>query len=83
MSGFSTRTGVDLDTTAIKAALMQVAAPVLLYSGELDAMVTPAMMHQAAPLFSDANVVVQAGGGRFPWIDDPGSFAAALKAFLD
>lgn len=74
--------GFAPDPSAIKAALGRLTAPVLLYAGDLDAMVTPAMMRQAAPLFNHAGVIVQPGAAHFPWIDDPATFAAAIDAFL-
>jgi len=74
--------GVALDALSIKAALEHLSAPVLLYAGDRDAMVTPAMVQQAAALFHDASVVVQAGVGHFPWVDDPEAFATAVESFL-
>jgi proline iminopeptidase len=74
--------GVDFDVPAARAALAKLTAPVLLYAGEMDPMVTPAAMREAAPLFSDATVVVQPGAAHFPWVDDPAAFAAAIGAFL-
>lgn len=74
--------GVTIDALAVKTALAQLSAPVLLYAGDQDAMVTPAMVQQAAALFHDARVVVQAGVGHFPWVDDPAPFAAAVESFL-
>jgi len=74
--------GVTLDVPATRAALAKLTAPVLLYAGEVDPMVTPAAVREAAPLFNDAAVVVQRGAAHFPWIDDPAAFAAAVGAFL-
>jgi len=71
-----------LDPPATRAALKNLTAPVLLYAGELDPLVTPAMMRRAAPLFNDATVVVQPGASHFPWIDDPAAFGAAIGQFL-
>ncbi|HLJ99508.1 MAG TPA: alpha/beta hydrolase [Streptosporangiaceae bacterium] len=73
---------VAFDVSAIRSALKQLAAPVLLYAGELDPLVTPAMVREAASLFGGAAVVVQPGAGHFPWIDDPAAFAAAIGSFL-
>lgn len=72
-----------LDVAATRAALSRFPGRVLLYGGELDPMVSPAMLAEAAPMFHDASVVVQPGAGHFPWVDDPQSFAAAVGAFLD
>jgi proline iminopeptidase len=74
--------GAVVDAPATKAALKKLTAPVLLYAGDLDPMVTPAIVREAAPLFNGATVVVQPGAGHFPWVDDPAAFAAAVRSFL-
>jgi pimeloyl-ACP methyl ester carboxylesterase len=74
--------GADIDPPAITAALRNLSAPVLLYAGDLDPLVPPAMVRQATPAFPDATVVVQAGAGHFPWIDDPDTFAGNVAAWL-
>jgi pimeloyl-ACP methyl ester carboxylesterase len=74
--------GVELDPPAIAAALGKLIAPVLLYAGDRDPLVTPAMVRKAASLFREASVVVQPGAGHFPWVEDPAAFAAAVSAFL-
>lgn len=73
---------MTLDPSATRSALEKLTAPVLLYAGDLDPMVPPALVREAAPLFSDATVVVQPGAAHFPWIDDPAAFAAAIAPFL-
>jgi len=73
---------LTFDVPAIRSALEKLTAPVLLYAGEADPLVPPALAEQAAPLFSNATVVVQPGAGHFPWIDDPAAFAAAVNSFL-
>jgi pimeloyl-ACP methyl ester carboxylesterase len=74
--------GAVIDPPATRAALKKLTAPVLLYAGELDPLVTPAVVRAAAPVFSDATVVVQPGASHFPWIDGPAAFAAAVGSFL-
>lgn len=74
--------GAALDPPSARAALKNLTAPVLLYAGELDPLVTPAMMGEAAPLFNDATVIVQPGASHFPWIDNPAAFSAAIGQFL-
>jgi proline iminopeptidase len=74
--------GASLDPTATRAALKVLAAPVLLYAGDLDALVTPAVVREAAAAFNDATVIVQTGAGHFPWLDDPAAFSAAITRFL-
>lgn len=74
--------GATIDVPATRAALTKLTAPVLLYAGAADPMVTPAVVREAAPLFNDATVVVQPGAAHFPWIDGPPAFAAAVGSFL-
>jgi len=76
-------TGVHLDPARAVAALRKLTGPVLLYAGDMDPLVTPAMVREAAPLFQDAAVVIQPGAGHFPWVEDPAAFTAAVSAFLD
>jgi pimeloyl-ACP methyl ester carboxylesterase len=74
--------GLEPDVPAVKAALRKLTAPVLLYAGDRDPLVTPAMVSAAAPFFNAATVTIQPHAGHFPWIDDPAAFAAAIEAFL-
>jgi pimeloyl-ACP methyl ester carboxylesterase len=60
----------------------RLAAPVLVYAGELDASPTPDSAAAAARLFPNATVTVQPGAAHFPWLDDPGFFTAAITSFL-
>ena len=73
--------GLELDVPATRAALARLSAPVLLYGGEVDPMVPPAVLEQAAPLFPDPTVVIQGAAAHFPWLDDPAAFAATVSAF--
>jgi pimeloyl-ACP methyl ester carboxylesterase len=75
--------GLHVDPAATKAALRKLTGPVLLYAGDMDPLVTPAMVREAAPLFQDAAVVIQPGAAHFPWVEDPAAFTAAVSAFLD
>ena len=74
--------GAALDPDAIRATLSKLTAPVLLYVGELDSLVTPAMAREAAPMYNDATVIVQPGAAHYPWVDDPAAFTAAVGSFL-
>jgi proline iminopeptidase len=74
--------GATIDPPATITALKKLTAPVLLYAGEEDPMVTPALVREAAPLFNDAAVVVQPGAAHFPWIDGPAAFTTAIGSFL-
>ncbi len=70
------------DVSATRSALKRLTAPVLLYAGDLDPLISPDMVREAAPVFGDATVVVQPGAGHFPWLDDPAAFATAIASFL-
>jgi pimeloyl-ACP methyl ester carboxylesterase len=72
---------LTLDVASTTAALKQLSAAVLLYVGELDPLVTPAMATAAAPVFSNATVVVQPTAAHFPWVEDGAAFATALSSF--
>jgi len=74
--------GISLDPPATRAALAALTAPVLLYAGEWDPLVTPASVAEAAAAFPAATVVVQPGAAHFPWIDDRAAFATAVAGFL-
>lgn len=74
--------GAELDVPATTAALARLTAPVLLYAGDLDPLVTPAMISEAARFFGNPAIMTQPGAGHFPWIDDPGLFTAAISSFL-
>jgi pimeloyl-ACP methyl ester carboxylesterase len=67
---------------ATREGVSQLAAPVLVYAGELDASPTPATVAAAAALFPNATVTVQPGAAHFPWLDDPAFFTAAITSFL-
>jgi len=70
------------DPPATRAALARLASPVLLLAGEVDLNSPPPAMAAFAELFADAELVVQRGAGHFPWLDDPGRFAATIATFL-
>jgi proline iminopeptidase len=67
---------------ATRAALGALAAPVLIYAGELDFVPTPEVAVDAARLFRHAEVVVQPGAGHSPWVDDPAWFTSMINTFL-
>jgi pimeloyl-ACP methyl ester carboxylesterase len=51
-------------------------------AGGVDVNPTPEAAAQAADLFPAGEVVVQPGGGHFPWLDDAAWFCAAVAGFL-
>ena len=65
-----------------REAAGRLAAPVLVYAGDLDSDPTPETAATAARLFPSATVTVQPGAAHFPWLDDPAFFTAAISAFL-
>ncbi|MEU8324638.1 alpha/beta hydrolase [Nonomuraea sp. NPDC048881] len=67
---------------ATRAALTRFTSPVLLLAGEVDLNSPPAAVAELAALFPHAELVVQAGAGHFPWLDDAGRFVATTSAFL-
>ncbi|MEU9239002.1 alpha/beta hydrolase [Streptomyces sp. NPDC048385] len=69
------------DTT--RAALRALAAPVLVYAGELDGGPSPALARRTAEAFPHAEVAVQRGAGHYPWFDDPEWFVRRTAGFLD
>jgi pimeloyl-ACP methyl ester carboxylesterase len=79
-AGYYAPGALDLDAT--RAALAQLAAPVLLVAGEYDVALPPACAAGYARLLPRAELAVQPGGGHFPWLDDPGWFVASLAGFL-
>ncbi len=67
---------------ATRAGLGRLAAPVLIYAGELDFSPTPEVAVDAARLFPHAEVVVQPEAAHSPWLDDPAWFTSAINIFL-
>lgn len=70
------------DPQATRAALTRFSSPVLLLAGEVDLNSPPPAMTEFAQLFPHAELVVQAGAGHFPWLDDADRFVATTSAFL-
>lgn len=70
------------DPAATREAAGRLAAPVLIYAGELDLSPAPDTAAAAVRLFPNATVTVQPGAAHFPWLDDPAFFTAAITSFL-
>jgi pimeloyl-ACP methyl ester carboxylesterase len=66
----------------VRAALAAFSAPVLVLAGETDPNTPPGVAAELAELFPHAELVVQPGGGHFPWMDDPERFLATTSTFL-
>ncbi|MEV4822374.1 alpha/beta hydrolase [Micromonospora sp. NPDC049274] len=70
------------DPPATRAALAAHRGAVLLVAGEVDLGAPPGLVAQLGELIPGAEVVVQAGAGHYPWLDDAEAFRATLAAFL-
>lgn len=71
-----------LDPAATRSALAAHPGPVLVLAGDRDISTPPATVAQLAALFPQAEYVVQADAGHYPWLDDPEAFTATVAAFL-
>src|SRR6266511_2096393 len=69
------------DPAATRAALAVFEPPVLLLAGEADLGAPPRAIAEFARLFPNAKLVIQTGGGHFPWLDDADTFVATTAAF--
>lgn len=70
------------DPPATTAALSGLDVPVLVVAGGVDVGNPPGAMAEVAGLFPRGELVVQAGAGHFPWIDDPAAFRSTVARFL-
>lgn len=70
------------EPASTREALKQLSAPALLLVGEYDLNSPPQSTAEFARLFPDAQVVVQAGAGHYPWRDDDARFVATVAGFL-
>ncbi|MFF4586383.1 alpha/beta fold hydrolase [Streptomyces sp. NPDC001388] len=71
------------DPPALRDALAELAAPVLVLAGELDGGPRPERARLLADAFPHGELAVQPGAGHYPWLDDPEWFVARTRAFLD
>ncbi|MEV7192100.1 alpha/beta hydrolase [Streptomyces sp. NPDC093510] len=70
------------DPPATRAALADLAAPVLVLAGEWDGGPNPARAEEFAGFFPHGVRQVQPRGGHFPWLDDPEWFVRRVEGFL-
>ncbi|MCX5374679.1 alpha/beta hydrolase [Streptomyces sp. NBC_00015] len=70
------------DPGALRAALADLTAPVLVLAGEVDGGPRPELARLLADVFPNAEFAVQPGAGHYPWLDDPQWFAGRAGAFL-
>ena len=71
-----------LDPEAIRSAVAELPAPVLLLAGQYDVGLPPKVATEYGALFPDAELVVQPGAGHYPWLDDPTAFTQTVATFL-
>ncbi|MGW2613720.1 alpha/beta fold hydrolase [Streptomyces sp. NPDC001500] len=71
------------DPPALRTALAELTAPVLVLAGELDGGPRPERARLVADAFPNAEFAVQPGAGHYPWLDDPGRFAGLVGGFLE
>jgi pimeloyl-ACP methyl ester carboxylesterase len=71
-----------VDPDAVRSAVADLRAPVLLVAGEYDVGLPPKRAVEFAGLFPGSELVVAPGAGHFPWLDDPQWLVATLAAFL-
>ncbi|MDP9101300.1 MAG: alpha/beta hydrolase, partial [Actinomycetota bacterium] len=64
------------------AGLREVAAPVLVVAGAVDALTGVAAARDVAACFPHARTVVLPDAGHFPWVDQPDAFRSAVTGFL-
>jgi proline iminopeptidase len=65
-----------------RAALAALDVPVLVLAGGCDTGNPAPVMAEVAALFPGGDVVVQEGGGHFPWVDEPAAFVALVARFV-
>jgi pimeloyl-ACP methyl ester carboxylesterase len=70
------------DAEAVRAALVDLRAPVLLLTGEYDVALPPNCAAEYARLIAHAELVVQPRAGHYPWLDDPVASTSTMAAFL-
>jgi pimeloyl-ACP methyl ester carboxylesterase len=70
------------DPEVTRTALAALDVPVLVLAGGCDAGNPPPVMAEVAALFPRGELVVQANGGHFPWVDEPERFVEVVAPFL-
>ncbi|WP_329791719.1 alpha/beta hydrolase [Lentzea sp. DG1S-22] len=66
----------------LRRALVEFDHPVLVYACSEDPISPVRRCRELAELFSDVTVFVHEGVGHYPWVEDPGTVARQVEAFL-
>ena len=88
-SDYSTLDGVMRDTFVktvncyLDDRLHRIAAPTLLFWGDRDEAVSREQMRVLEQRISDAGLVILSGAGHYGYLDDPATFIAATRYFLE
>jgi len=70
------------DPAGTRTALGSFTAPTLVLAGDVDVSAPQRAVAEFAGLFPNATLVVQPGGGHYPWLDDPAWFTMTVATFL-
>lgn len=65
-----------------RRALEEFDHPVLVYAASADPISPVRRCQELVELFADATLVVQEGGGHYPWVDDPDFLSKQIATFL-
>lgn len=71
------------DPAAVRAALLELSAPVLVIAGEYDVALPPGRAAEFAGLFPHGGLSVLPAAGHNLWRDDPAHFVETVATFLD
>lgn len=71
-----------IDAEAVRSALAQLDAAVLVVAGQFDVALPPARAAEYAELFPQGRLFVAPRAGHSPWLDDPGRFVDEVAGFL-
>jgi proline iminopeptidase len=74
--------GPDYDAAAAEASLRTIKVPVLIVVGERDGLTGVTVADKFAERLPRAETAVIAGGGHFPWVDEPDGFRGTVATFL-
>jgi len=83
LEGVMRETFVRIVNTYVEDRLARINIPVLVFWGERDRAVGRAQMERLVQALPDAGLVVLKNAGHYGYLDDPDTFIAATRYFLD